>query len=120
MNTDTLAGIVVLVTGVVVSFVVFFCLRRFSTQNGALRVAAMACGATLTVGALLPQAIRNSTDPDGFVEGFSPFLLLLFPLAILLKLMPDISVLHTLSIQRKNGDNSDAYWIVKVSLSFYL
>ena len=117
MDSDTIAGIVVLITGIVVSVVVFWCLRYLFSTNGALRVAAMACGATLTVGALVPQAIRNSTDPEGLLDGFSPFLLLLFPLAIVLKLMPEISVLHTLSVQRKNGQASDSYWIVKVSLA---
>ena len=104
MSADTIAGISVLAGGLVVSVAVFVWFRKSSSINvNPSRVAAMAAGTTLTVGALVPQAFRNSNDPDALLDGFSPFLLALFPVAILLKIMPEIAVLHDLGLAAELG-----------------
>lgn len=76
MQTDTLAGIVVLGFGLVVSVSIYLWIKyKRGDADAALQTAGMAAGCILTAGALLPQAVRNSGDPNALEAAFSPFLL---------------------------------------------
>lgn len=121
MQTDTLAGIVVLGFGLVISLSIYLWIKyKRGDADAALQTAGMAAGCILTAGALLPQAVRNSADPDALEAAFSPFLLStllalfsgphshihtptrsrgppfagLFPVAVLLKLPGEYRILH--------------------------
>ena len=102
MNNDTIAGIIIVVSGIIFAASIYLWYRyKKNDRVAALQTSGMAAAILLTSGALIPQAIRNQSDPDSLRVAFSPFLLALFPVAVILKLPGEFRILHNAKQEEK-------------------